>query len=225
MEILYEDNHVLAVLKPAGLLVQGDRTGDVTLLELAKAYIKQKFNKPGNVFLGLVHRLDRPVSGVVMFARTSKAASRLSREFRARRVKKKYLAVVQGLAKSGGEVLYGHIAREGRHSRPSEPGVPHSKEALLSYRVLARASGVSLLEITPHTGRHHQIRLQLAEAGHPILGDLRYGAKEPLGDRTIALHAAELIVDHPTRPEAIRLFASPPLTHPWNIFVTVISSL
>ncbi len=223
LKVLYEDNHLLAVEKPAGLLVQGDKTGDPTLLEAGKDYLRAKYDKPGNVFLGLVHRIDRPVSGVVLFARTSKAASRLTGEFRLRRVHKVYFAVVIGRVGADEGRLEAFIKRAHLKSRIETGPGNDAKHAILSYRVLGRKKGYSLLEVTPTTGRHHQIRLQLADMGHPVAGDLKYGAREPLADREIALHAGVLVVKHPTRDQEVRLVAPPPATPPWSVFSATIA--
>lgn len=220
LKILFEDNHLLAIVKPAGLLAQGDRTGDITALELAKQYIKAEHNRPGNVFLGLVHRLDRPVSGVMVFARTSKAASRLARAFHDREVEKTYLAVVLGQVEAEDGELSGFVERAHTRSRlATRPGA-RAKEATLGYHVLARTGGVSLLEVTPRTGRHHQIRLQLSAAGHPIVGDMKYRARDPLPDKSIALHAVRLVFPHPVREETITISAPPPAGPPWDRFAT-----
>jgi 23S rRNA pseudouridine1911/1915/1917 synthase len=224
LKVLYEDNHLLGVFKPAGILVQGDRTRDVTLIDLAKQYIREKYHKPGNVFVGLVHRLDRPVSGVVLYARTSKAASRLTREFAERRVEKIYLAVVHGETPASEGELVTYIERAHLRSRVAPSESEGAKEAVLFYRVLARKSGLSLIELRPRTGRHHQIRLQLAEIGHPVVGDIKYGAPGVLPDRTIALHAGVLVVKHPTKDETVRLAAPPPSVHPWTEFAPTIET-
>jgi 23S rRNA pseudouridine1911/1915/1917 synthase len=223
-EVLYEDNHLLAVYKPGGELVQGDRTGDVTLLERSRNYIKRKYHKPGKVFLGLVHRLDRPVSGVVLYARTSKAASRLANEFRLRRAKKTYFAVVIGRMTTKKGRLETYIERSHLKSRVAAPSSEKGKRAVMSYRVLATRSGLSLVEVMPQTGRHHQLRLQLAELGHPIVGDVKYGAGEMLGDKTIALHAGVLEVEHPTKKLWVKIEAPPPNTHPWTKFKATIEN-
>lgn len=223
IEVIYEDNHLLGVCKPGGLLVQGDRTGDPTALELAKNYIKETYDKPGAVFLGLVHRVDRPVSGVVVFARTSKAASRLARAFHDRRVEKTYIAVVIGAVVPSSGTLSGYVERAHTRSRLASAGSERARRAELSYRALAGRSGLTLVEIRPHTGRHHQIRLQLSAAGHPIVGDLKYGAGEPLPDRTIALHSARLAFDHPVGGRQVVLTAKPPVDRePWREFRSTI---
>lgn len=218
LRVLYEDNHLLGVFKAGGVLVQGDSTRDATLMDAVKAYLKKKYEKPGNVYLGLVHRLDRPVSGVVLYARTSKAASRLTREFAERRVEKVYLAVTIGSPARDEGDLVSFIERVHRRARTAESESDRAKEAVLSYRVLARRSGLCLVELRPRTGRHHQIRLQLADAGCPVAGDVKYGAPEAFADRTIALHAGVLVVKHPTKDETVRLSVSPPPVHPWNAF-------
>lgn len=213
--VFFEDNHLLAVYKPAGLLVQGDRTGDVCLLDLAKRWLKVLYQKPGKVFLGMVHRLDRPVAGVVLFARTSKAASRLSHQFREKTVKKTYLAVVEGkMPKTSGHLRH-HIKRSCRLSRVVQGATKHSKIASLHYEVLGHTGGRSLVRIGLETGRRHQIRLQLAHAGYPILGDRRYGAAARRPDREIALLANHLEIDHPTRGQRLVLTCPPPDGWPW----------
>jgi 23S rRNA pseudouridine1911/1915/1917 synthase len=218
LNVVYEDNHVLGVVKPGGVLAQGDRTGDATLLDHAKSYLKHKYNKPGNVFVGLVHRIDRPASGVMVLARTSKAASRLAGEFSSRHVSKTYFAVVHGVVDDEGGELTGFVQRDHLRSRlVGRPG-PRARESRLRYRVLDRRESMSLLEVEPETGRHHQIRLQLSAAGYPIVGDLKYGAARPLPDKTIALHSGFLVFRHPTRDEDITLSAPPPDSAPWSFF-------
>ncbi len=213
LNILYLDNHLLVVRKPAGMLIQGDRTGDVPLLEEARQYLKKEFNKPGNVFLGLVHRLDRSVSGVVVFARTSKAASRLSEQIRARKVRKIYWALVNGETDEQG-VMEDFIVRRRMSSRIVKDGGQHAK---LAYRLLAYRKGVSWVEIELMTGRHHQIRVQLSFRGHPILGDLRYGAKEKFCKNAFALHARSLTFVHPTRREKMTFEADPDMC--WQKYI------
>jgi 23S rRNA pseudouridine1911/1915/1917 synthase len=213
--VIFADNHLLAVYKPAGLLVQGDESGEVCLLDLAKTWIKARYRKPGRVFLGLVHRLDRPVAGAMVFARTSKAAGRLSLQIRTRQMHKVYLAVVEGRLPSVEGQLAHHIERGERASRIVSAEAPLGREARLGYRVQETAGGRSLVEIELLTGRKHQIRLQLAHIGCPIMGDVRYGAPASLPARQIALFARQIVLEHPTRRERLSLAASLPAGWPW----------
>lgn len=206
MKIIYEDNHLLVVNKLPGQLVQGDQTGRTTLLEEGKAWLKEKYNKPGNVFLGLVHRLDRPASGVVVLARTTKAASRLSEEIRSRRPRKTYWAQVAGEVPPQGQFV-DQLERHEFNSRVV--AAPAGKEARLSYKRLNYAKGVSFVEIALETGRHHQIRVQFGNRGFPILGDRRYGSTQAFGVDAIALHAREMIIRHPTQREEMSFVAEP----------------
>ena len=211
LDVLYLDNHLLVVSKPPGVLTQADRTGDPDLLSAGKAYLKERFDKPGNVFLGLVHRLDRPASGVMVFARTSKAASRLSRAFRERTPEKRYLALVEGHCTGAGTLL-DVLVKEDRHVRVVEAGHPKGQRAELRWRALEQRGGLSLLDVELKTGRPHQVRVQLAHLGFPILGDLRYGARRKLDGRNLALHCYRLALDHPTRKERMAWEAPPPAT-------------
>lgn len=214
--VFYEDNHLLALYKPAGLLIQGDQTGEPCLLDLAKAWIKERYQKPGKVFLAMVHRLDRPVAGVVVFCRTSKAAARVSAGIRGGRMQKIYWAVVEGNpAETSGRLIH-HVTRPPGlstrvHDEPSEGSI----EARLSYRVLAGAENHTLVEVVLETGRHHQIRAQLSHVGHPILGDLRYGASAPLSCRQIALLARSLTLEHPTLKRPFHFECPIPRGWPW----------
>ncbi|MHC1742732.1 MAG: RluA family pseudouridine synthase [Syntrophobacteraceae bacterium] len=214
--VFYLDNHLLALYKPAGLLVQSDQTGDVSLLELAKDWIKRRFDKPGRVFLGMVHRLDRPVAGVVCFARTSKAAARLSEQFRSGMSRKEYLAIVEGRPRESSAQLIHFLERsENRSTRVASSPAPGRQEARLRYSVLDSREGRSLLAIDLETGRRHQIRAQLATIGHPIVGDLRYGAGAPLDRAQIALLARKLTIEHPTRKETLAFETPLPRGWPW----------
>lgn len=214
--LLYLDNHLLALYKPAGLLVQGDRTEESSLLELGKLWLKHHYQKPGRVFLGLVHRLDRPVAGAVVFARTSKAAARLSEQFRRGSVIKRYLAVVEGKIERKAAQLVNFLEREQMNSKIVPHASPHSRTAKLSYRLLDATHSHSLLEIELETGRRHQIRVQLAYIGHPVVGDVRYGAAAALPERQIALFAKQLIVKHPTRIEEVAVNCGLPIGWPWT---------
>ena len=216
--ILYADNHLLAVYKPAGLLVQGDRTGDTTLIGLTAQWIKQQYNKPGRVYVGMVHRLDRPVAGVILFCRTSKAADRVNRQFRSGTVRKKYVAIVEGRLKQPAGRLVNHIERRGSSGRIADAATDKSREARLSYRCLDARKDSSLVEIDLETGRHHQIRLQFSHIGHPVLGDLRYGASAPLPDKPIALFAEQLTVTHPTLGRELTFSSPLPRGWPWPGF-------
>lgn len=211
LDVLYEDNHCLAVVKPARCLTVADHTGDESLLDLAKEYLKKKYNKPGKVFVGLVHRLDRPVSGVVLFARTSKAAARLSEQFREGTVRKTYRAVVEGnVAPASGEFVDWLLKNpETNTTRSVPPDTPAARQSRLRFRHVAAAPNLSLLEITPQTGRSHQIRVQLSVRGHPIFGDRKYGSQHSL-QGVIALHAAQLTFEHPTRHEPVTVIAPDP---------------
>lgn len=208
-EVLGHDNHVLVVVKPAGLLAQADRTGDPDLLSLAKEWVRREYAKPGRVYLGLVHRIDRPASGVMVLARTSKAAARLAAQFRGRKPVKRYLAIVEG-AWTGDGTLVDALLKEGRRVRAVDPGTPGAREAVLEARTLGRKHGLSLLELVLRSGRPHQARVQLARRGHPILGDLKYGARAELDGRNIALHAHCLVFEHPVRREPLAWSAPPP---------------
>ena len=222
--VFYADNHLLVLYKPAGLPAQGDASGDTCLLDLARGWVKVRYQKPGNVFLGLVHRLDRPVAGVMLFARTSKAAARLSAAFRSRRTRKHYVAILEGRLPAPAGVLTHLIERHERTSRIVSGPAPTSREARLSYRVLDTAAGRSLVSVALETGRRHQIRLQFAYSGCPVLGDLRYGAPDPLPSRQIALFAQELAVDHPTRGERLTFTAPLPVGWPWPGFAAEASA-
>jgi len=207
LDVLYVDNHLLAVRKPAGLPSVPDATGDTSLLDIARTWVQREFQKPGKAYLGVVQRLDRPVSGVLVFARTSKAASRLTRALRDGEVEKVYLAVALGEL-FGEEGRVEHWLRKDRSRNQVHvvaPGTPGAKAAETTWRVLARQGGRTLLELRPHTGRSHQLRVAAASLGAPLAGDLRYGASAPLPDRSVALHARTLVFAHPTRDERVHL--------------------
>ena len=211
LEVLYEDNHCLVVNKPARVLTMGDDTGEPTLFELAKQYLRKKYNKPGNVYLGVVHRLDRPTSGVVLFARTSKAASRLSDQLRRHAMTKTYHALVEGVPKSRSGTLSHWLLKDRETNIVSvvEKGVSESQSAILDYRVIKTVGKRSLLEVIPQTGRSHQIRVQLADIGTPSVGDKKYGSTALMGGK-ICLHAFSLGFEHPTTKESLNIQATLP---------------
>lgn len=216
--VYYRDNHLLVLYKPAGLPVQADATEDVSLLELGKSWVKEVYKKPGRVFLGMVHRLDRPVAGVVLFCRTSKAAARMSEQFRTGAAEKFYHAVLHGEMKlEPGRLVHFLQRRENRSSIVVPKGTPGSREAVLSFEVLDTNRNLTLVKIKLETGRHHQIRVQFAHIGHPVLGDLRYGAPAPLPQKQVALFARELVVTHPVRGEKLRFESPLPCGWPWSV--------
>lgn len=212
MEILYEDNHIIIVNKAAGEIVQGDKTGDEPLSETLKKYIKERDAKPGNVFMGVVHRLDRPVSGIVVFAKTSKALSRLNAMFAAGEVHKTYWAVTGGTPPADEALLTHYITSTERNNKSyaSETPRPGAKEAKLSYRLIAASDRYRLLEVNLMTGRKHQIRVQLSTIGCPVRGDLKYGARRSNPDGSISLHARHISFVHPVSKKQIEVTAPVP---------------
>ena len=221
MTVLYEDNHIIAVNKTCNEIVQGDKTGDTPLSETVKAYIKEKYNKPGEVFLGVTHRLDRPTSGVVLFARTSKALTRLNEMFKSHeQIRKTYWAIVQGAPKQAEARLENWLTRNETLNKSfiGKPGAKEAKQAILSYKTLVRGENYALLEINLETGRHHQIRCQLAAIGCPVKGDLKYGAKRSNPDGGICLHARKIEFIHPVKKETICITAPVPNDSLWQQF-------
>ena len=218
MTVVYEDNHIIIVNKTASEIVQGDKTGDVPLSETVKQYLKEKYHKPGNVFIGVTHRLDRPVSGRVVFAKTSKALSRLNEMFKNSEVKKTYWAIVkQTPAETEGELVNYLVRNEKQNkSYAYDTEKPGSKKAILHYRLIARSDNYSLLEVDLKTGRHHQIRCQLAKMGCPIKGDLKYGFPRSNPDSSICLHARRVRFVHPVSKELIDVVAPVPSDNLWR---------
>lgn len=219
MNVIYEDNHILIVAKKAGEIVQGDKTGDTPLSDMAKAYVKEKYHRPGNVFVGVVHRLDRPVSGLVCFARTSKALSRLCAMFASHeQVRKTYWALVRKRPPQDEGTLVNWLTRDTRRNmaKAYDHEVPHSKKAVLDYRLLATTDRYFLLEVNLHTGRHHQIRCQLAHMGCIIKGDLKYGAPRSNPDGSISLHARRICMEHPVNHQLIDVIAPVPEEPVWQ---------
>ncbi len=218
LEILYEDNHLIAVNKSAGDLVQGDQTGDEPLVDKVKTYIKKKYNKSGAVFLGVIHRLDRPTSGVVLFARTSKALTRMNLQFKERKTHKIYWAIVGADIAPTSATLIHWLKRNPKMNKSfaHDHEVGGSKKGVLHYKKIQDLDRYAVLEIEIETGRHHQIRSQLSHLGFPIKGDLKYGAKRSNPDGSIALHARLLKVEHPTTKESISIVADPPVKPEWS---------
>lgn len=212
LQVLYEDNHLIMVNKRCGDLVQGDKTGDKPLNEVVKSFLKDKYNKPGNVYLGVVHRLDRPTSGLVLFSKTSKALSRLNALFAKNKVDKTYWAVVKNAPPKEADNLIHYLKRNPKQNKSYAHinKVPDSKKAVLKYKVLQKNQGYYLLEIKLITGRHHQIRSQLSAIGCPIKGDLKYGFSQSNEDKGISLHARYLSLIHPVKKERISVIAPPP---------------
>lgn len=225
MTVLYEDNHIIAVNKTCNEIVQGDKTGDTPLADTVKVYIKEKYHKPGEVFLGVTHRLDRPTSGVVLFARTSKALSRLNEMFKSHeQIRKTYWAIVQGAPKQAEARLENWLVRNEAQNKSyiAKPGAKDAKLAVLSYKTLVKGDHYTLLEVNLETGRHHQIRCQLAAIGCPIKGDLKYGAKRSNPDGGICLHARKIEFIHPVSKQDICITAPVPDDSLWQQFAALV---
>jgi len=220
MTVIYEDNHIIIVNKTASEIVQGDKTGDKPLSEIVKEYIKEKYNKPGNVFIGVPHRLDRPVSGIVVLAKTSKALARLNEMFRDGEVKKTYWAIVKNRPKKEEDLLENYLVRNEKQNKSYayDKEVANSKKAMLHYKLIGHSQNYFLLEVDLMTGRHHQIRCQLANMGCPIKGDLKYGAQRSNPDGSICLHARRVRFIHPVSKIEIDIVAPTPEGNLWNGF-------
>lgn len=218
LQVLYEDNHLIAINKRVGDIVQGDKTGDAPLSDIVKAYIKEKYNKPGNVYLGVAHRLDRPTTGIVVFAKTSKALPRLNKLFAEKDAKKTYWAVVKQQPKKQKDTLVNWLKRNTKQNKSyaNIKEVPDSKKAILDYTVLKKLDNYYLLEINLQTGRHHQIRSQLSGIGCPIKGDLKYGFNRSNSDGGIHLHARKLSFIHPVKKEPLEIIAPLPKDPIWD---------
>lgn len=220
MEVLYEDNHIIVINKASSEIVQGDKTGDTPLSEKIKAFLKEKYNKPGNVYLGVVHRLDRPTSGVVLFSKTSKALPRLNKMFKDGEVDKRYWAIVKNKPKAMSGRLTHYLVRNTRQNKSYayDQEQPESKKAELEYQVIGYSDNYYLIEINLLTGRHHQIRSQLSKIGCPIKGDLKYGFPRSNSDGSISLHARYLSLIHPVSKEKIEVVAPVPDDNLWTSF-------
>ena len=219
LEVLFEDNHLLIVNKKSGDIVQGDKTGDKPLSDVVKEFIKEKYNKPGEVFLGVVHRLDRPTSGIIIFARTTKALERLNKMLRERTISKTYWAVVKNIPPKEKDSLIHFLKKNPKNNKSTvfSKETDASKKAILHYSILKKLDNYSLLEIDLETGRHHQIRAQLAYIGSPIKGDLKYGASRSNKDGSIHLHARKISFTHPVSKENISILAPIPNEVIWNV--------
>ena len=223
MTPVYEDNHIIIVDKAPGEIVQGDKTGDTPLSELVKAYLKEKYAKPGNVFCGVVHRIDRPVGGLVIFAKTDKALTRLNKMLRENQIHKTYLAIVEGHPAKDSDTLHHWITSVERNNKSyaHDSQVPGSRESILKYRVLARGERYSLVEVDLITGRKHQIRVQLSTIGHPIKGDLKYGARRSNPEGSISLRSHRIRFVHPVSTADIDLTAPLPDSDPlWHVLMS-----
>jgi len=220
LQIVYEDNHIIVINKRAGDIVQGDKTGDKPLSEIVKEYIKQTYDKPGNVFLGVVHRIDRPTAGLVMFAKTSKALTRLNRMLQDKTIQKTYWAIVQNKPEKEEDTLIHYLKKNPKNNKTTvfEKAVPGSKKAVLHYKHLASSDNYHLLQIDLETGRSHQIRAQLAKIGSPIKGDLKYGFPRSNPDGGISLLAKQISFVHPVKKAPLHLEASLPETGIWSVF-------
>lgn len=222
LEVLYEDNHLLSIVKPPNMPVQEDSSKDLDLLNAGKKFLVEKYNKPGDAFLGLVHRLDRPVGGAMIFAKTSKAASRLSNEIRLNKFDREYLAIVRGLPQVQAGRLTDHLLKDNKRNQSSvvKADTKNSKKAILDYKVLQMNTqdNMSLVSVQLQTGRSHQIRVQLAHMGYPIYGDQKYGSHVNTPGEQIALWASDLAIKHPTLDEIVKVSSTPPAEYPWTIF-------
>jgi 23S rRNA pseudouridine1911/1915/1917 synthase len=221
--VVYEDNHLIVVNKKSGVLVQGDKTGDIPLAEHVKLYLKDKYNKPGNVFAGVVHRIDRPVSGLVLLAKTSKALERMNEMFKSRKIQKTYWAIVKRRPKEENAKLVHWLVKDTQKNISSayDEEVKGSLKAELTYTVLGKLNDHYLLEVNPITGRPHQIRVQLAAIGSPIRGDVKYGFSKPNEDGSINLHARKLKFIHPVKKEPLTIIGSLPENDFWEQFLSL----
>lgn len=222
IRVLFEDNHLIVVNKRSSDIVQADRTGDPVLSDIIKSYLKKKYNKPGEVFCGTVHRIDRPVSGIVVFAKTSKALSRLTAFFKSRDVQKTYWAVVSETPPKNADVVRNFLWKDEALNKSFASNQPrgNAKESELSYQVIGKGEHYSFLEVKPKTGRHHQIRVTLSSIGCPIKGDVKYGSKRTNPNGGIHLHAREIEFPHPTKNKPVRIVAPVPEDSLWTAFLT-----
>ena len=224
MNVIFEDNHLIVLNKQSGEIVQGDKTGDKPLSEIVKDYLREKYQKPGAAFIGVVHRIDRPVSGIIVFARTSKALARMNELFREKKIKKTYWAVVKNKPPEDAGTLIHYLKKDEKtnKSKPYNHEVSGSLRSWLDYKVIGKSDNYYLQEVDPHTGRHHQIRVQLSTIGCPIKGDVKYGFDRTNDDGSIHLHARKIEFIHPVRKEEITLTATAPNDAVWKFFESLV---
>ncbi|MBL6874129.1 MAG: RluA family pseudouridine synthase [Flavobacteriales bacterium] len=216
LHVLYEDNHLIAINKKSGDITQGDKTGDIPLSEIVKDFLKKKYDKPGNVYLGTIHRIDRPTTGVIIYAKTSKALSRMNEKFRNNEISKKYWAIVKNKLPKQSDILENYLSKNNKKNKSFVTKRKDGKYSKLNYKIIKSLDNYHLYEIKPDTGRHHQIRVQLSNIGSPIKGDLKYGAKRSNKDASICLHAREIVFEHPVTKEELKITAPAPQNTIWN---------
>ena len=216
LHVLYEDNHLIAINKKSGDITQGDKTGDIPLSEIVKDFLKKKYDKPGNVYLGTIHRIDRPTTGVIIYAKTSKALSRMNEKFRNNEISKKYWAIVKNKLPKQSDILENYLSKNNKKNKSFVTKEKDGKYSKLNYKIIKSLDNYYLYEIKPDTGRHHQIRVQLSNIGSPIKGDLKYGAKRSNKDASICLHAREIVFEHPVTKEELKITAPTPQNTIWN---------
>ena len=216
LHVLFEDNHLIAINKKSGDITQGDKTGDIPLSEIVKDFLKKKYDKPGNVYLGTIHRIDRPTTGVIIYAKTSKALSRMNEKFRNNEISKKYWAIVKNKLPKQSDILENYLSKNNKKNKSFVTKEIDGKYSKLNYKIIKSLDNYHLYEIKPDTGRHHQIRVQLSNIGSPIKGDLKYGAKRSNKDASICLHAREIVFKHPVTKEELKITAPTPQNIIWN---------
>ena len=216
LHVLYEDNHLIAINKKSGDICQADKTGDIPLSEIVKEFLKNKYNKPGNVYLGTIHRIDRPTTGVIIYAKTSKALSRMNEKFRNNEISKTYWAIVKNKLPKQSDILENYLSKNNKKNKSFVTKEKDGKYSKLNYKIIKSLDNYYQYEIKPETGRHHQIRVQLSNIGSPIKGDLKYGAKRSNKDGSICLHAREIIFKHPVTKEELKITAPTPQNKIWN---------
>lgn len=216
LHVLYEDNHLIAINKKSGDICQADKTGDIPLSEIVKEFLKNKYNKPGNVYLGTIHRIDRPTTGAIIYAKTSKALSRMNEKFRNNEISKTYWAIVKNKLPKQSDILENYLSKNNKKNKSFVTKEKDGKYSNLNYKIIKSLDNYYQYEIKPETGRHHQIRVQLSNIGSPIKGDLKYGAKRSNKDGSICLHAREIIFKHPVTKEELKITAPTPQNKIWN---------